>query len=249
MTDLEAIHLRYSRRSYRDIPISAADLDILQAALVRCNKESGLNIQLIEDGSSAFKGLLKSYGMFSGVRSFIALVGKPEDTNLKEKAGYYGELLVLEATKLGLGTCWVGGTYDRKHCPCTIGEEEALVSVITVGYALEKQDFREKLIYKLTHRKSKPLAEFYTADAKVPDWFLSGMEAVRKAPSAVNAQPVRAKYHNNGRVTLFVKDPGQYRLVDLGIAKLHFETGAKGCPTGALSGSFGFGNPSEFKAV
>lgn len=248
MTDIEAINLRYSRRSYLDKPIQAAALEHLMAVITKYNETSGLHIQLIEDGSNSFKGLLKSYGMFSGVRSFFALVGKNGDANLKEKAGYYGELLVLEATKLGLGTCWVGATYDRKHCPCTVKEDETLVCVIPVGYSQEKQDFREKLIYKATHRKSKPLEEFYTSDSQVPDWFLSGMEAVGKAPSAVNAHPVHGEYRS-GKVILFIKDPGQYRLVDLGIAKLHFELGAKACKEGAMTGSFPLGNPAEFKTV
>ncbi len=248
MTDMEAMNLRYSRRSYLDKPIQAAALEHLMAAITKYNEISGLHIQLIEDGRASFKGLLKSYGMFSGVRSFFALVGRTGDVHLKEKAGYYGELLVLEATKLGLGTCWVGGTYDRKHCPCTVQEEESLVCVITVGYSQEKQDFREKLIYKATHRKAKPLEEFYTSDSQVPDWFLSGMEAVKNAPSAVNAHPVHGEYRS-GKVTLFIKDPRQYRLIDLGIAKLHFELGAKACITDPMTGSFPPGNPAVFKAV
>lgn len=32
---------------------------------------------------------------------------------LKEKVGYYGEQLILKVTELGLGSCWVGGTFDR----------------------------------------------------------------------------------------------------------------------------------------
>ncbi len=246
MTDLEAINLRYSRRNYLDTPISADNMTALKAAVGDQNKISGLNIQLIEEGGSAFKGILKSYGMFHGVRSFFALVGKTDDPDLKEKAGYYGELLTLEATKLGLGTCWVGASYDKKHCPCTIQGDETLVCVITVGNAEENQSFREKLIYKMTHRSAKSLEDHYTADTPVPEWFLSGMEAVRRAPSAVNAQPVHAEYRS-GKVTLFVKDPGLYRMTDLGIAKAHFEIGAAACPKGAVTGSFPPGNHSVFQ--
>ncbi|MCL1873280.1 MAG: hypothetical protein FWF85_04100, partial [Clostridiales bacterium] len=34
-----------------------------------------------------------------------------------ERLGYYGELWLLQATALGLATCWVGGTFKRKLCP------------------------------------------------------------------------------------------------------------------------------------
>jgi len=39
---------------------------------------------------------------FKGVRSLLAMSGKKLDVILKEKVGYYGELLVLEATKMNL---------------------------------------------------------------------------------------------------------------------------------------------------
>lgn len=55
--------------------------------------------------------------MFSGVNSYFAMAGRRADLCLREKVGYWGEKLVLEATRLGLGTCWVGGTFDRRPAP------------------------------------------------------------------------------------------------------------------------------------
>lgn len=52
----------------------------------------------MEDGSSAFRKLRKSYGLFTNVRSLILMKGKKDDKDLKKKIGYYGE-------DLGLGTC------------------------------------------------------------------------------------------------------------------------------------------------
>ncbi|MBH1941173.1 nitroreductase [Mobilitalea sibirica] len=238
MTDLEAIEKRCSRRSYLSTTIPTKSQHLLNEIIEQLNKQSGLSIQLIIDGSSSFQGVRKSYGMFSGVQSFIAMVGNSTDINLREKIGYYGELLILEATKLGLGTCWVGGTYDRKHCPCKINKNEELVCVITVGLVQEKQSFKEKAIYKLAHRGSKPLEMLYYSDTEeVPEWFLSGMKAVQKAPSAVNRQPVRFVYQA-GEVSASVKEVTKYELVDLGIAKVHFEIGA--------GGKFSFGNKAVF---
>jgi len=222
MTDLEAIEKRYSRRSYLNTRIDNSNLKVLKATIENYNKVSGLSIQLIEEGRETFHGLTKSYGMFSGVQSFFALVGSTEDLNLKEKVGYYGELLVLEATKLGLGTCWVGGSFDRKHCPCTIKEKEALICVIALGNVEEKQSFKEKTIHKMTHRRPKPLEFFYTSDVPAPDWFLAGMKAVYIAPSTANSQPVHFTLKND-IVIAQVKSTNYFQLVDLGIAKAHFE--------------------------
>ena len=105
MTDLEAIELRHSRRSYLDTPIAKESIDVLKTAIDQYNKISGLSIQFVENGSEAFRGFTSSYGFFSGVQSYIAIIGKTSDTHLKEKAGYYGEKLVLQAVQLSLGTC------------------------------------------------------------------------------------------------------------------------------------------------
>lgn len=49
------------------------------------------------------------HGEFSGVRNYIAMIGKKGPT-LEESCGYYGERLVLLAQQLGLNTCWVAMT-------------------------------------------------------------------------------------------------------------------------------------------
>lgn len=234
MNDLEAIELRQSRRAYLPQPLDSTQLTKLKSEIEECNKESGLSIQLVEGAGEAFSGFTLGYGMFQGVRSYFALVGKTSDEHLREKAGYYGEKLVLEATKLGLGTCWVGGTFNRSRCACTIHEDETLVLIITVGAIPTKKPLRENAIYKLAHRGTKSLEQLYTCDTPVPDWFLKGIKSVQKAPSAVNLQPVLFHFEKD-QVWAEVKNTNLYQLVDLGIAKLHFELGAG-------NGTFELGN-------
>lgn len=227
MTDLEAIELRHSRRGYLGTPITGASIKQLQESMKQYNKSGNLQIQLVEDGREAFQGFSIGYGMFSGVRSYFAMVGKTADLHLKEKVGYYGELLVLESTKLGLGTCWVGGTFRRNHCPCKLAEDETLVCLITVGNVHEKKGLRENAIYKLAHRGTKSIAELFSSDTQTPDWFLEGIKAVQKAPSAINLQPVYFTL-KNGSVIAEVKNTEHLQPIDLGIAKAHFEIGAGG---------------------
>ena len=43
------------------------------------------------------------YGKFENVKNYIAIVGNKND---QEKAGYYGEKIVLKCPELGLNTCW-----------------------------------------------------------------------------------------------------------------------------------------------
>ena len=61
-------------------------------------------MQLVLDEEKAFDGFMAHYGKFSGVKNYIAVIGK-KDSDLQEKCGYYGEKVVLEAQRLGLNTC------------------------------------------------------------------------------------------------------------------------------------------------
>ncbi len=237
---LSAIDKRRSRRKYLPAPPEPLAVKTLQTFIDELNSRESLKMRLILNNGDAFNGFSKSYGMLSGVQNYILLIGNPSDAAETEKLGYFGEWLVLHATALGLGTCWVGGTFDRNSCPTEPKEGESIICAITVGNTTPELSGKEKLIRWGTHRKSKTAEQMYTSDAPVPDWFLSGMEAVRKAPSAVNRQPVMFSYEN-GTVTASVKriEDASYAL-DLGIAKLHFQLGAGG-------GSWQFGNGAAFR--
>ena len=241
MTLSEAIHTRCSHRKYLTTPIENGIVEKLKTSIEQYNKTAGLHMQLITDNGEAFNGLTKSYGMFSGVRNYIALVGREDDENFKEKSGYYGEKLVLEATQLGLGTCWVGGSFDKKLCTYNVQEHETLYCVITIGNIMQGLSFKEKLIIKVLRGKTKSIEEMCESDGETPQWFLNGMQAVQKAPSAVNKQPVKFNL-KNGVVSASVNDISAHQPIDMGIAKLHFEIGAGG-------GTWEWGNHSAFTRV
>jgi len=227
MTLLQAIDHRRSRRKYLPEPISSQAKEALQALAQEYSDKAGARIELAFDKPEAFDGLRKTYGMLTGVRSYAGLIVNPGDKQAVERLGYYGELLMLRAVALGLGTCWVGGSFDRKLCPFALAEGEEIVCTITLGPVKEKNSLRESLIYGITHRKTKTAEDMMQAEGPVPDWFMDGMRAVQKAPSAVNRQPVTFAYKDDA-VSASVENPGTSTLLDFGIAKLHFELGAGG---------------------
>ena len=124
LTIKEAIDVRQSRRRYTGAPLGEENVRVLEECIKSINKESGLYIQLIQNSPETFA---KSYCGIKGADSFFAIVGNEEETYLLEKAGYYGERLVLEATRLGLGTCWISVTYDRDKCPCVVRRGRSLL--------------------------------------------------------------------------------------------------------------------------
>ena len=100
MTLTEAIHSRHSVRRYKDTPLPADVIETLLQKISEVNAEGGLHIQLVTDEPKAFKSIL-NYGTFSGVNNYFVVAGQKAD-DLDERAGYYGEQLVLLAQQLGL---------------------------------------------------------------------------------------------------------------------------------------------------
>lgn len=226
MTNSEAILARVSCRKYTDTPLSEQELLQLNKAISQCNKAGSLRFRLICDRPAPFAGG-KSFGLLSGVRNFVALIGKSSLPHLEEKCGYYGEQFVLAATAMGLGTCWVGGTYDRSDCADFVEEGETLVAVIPVGHIPSQPGMSEKIFRTVLHRKSKSAEELSENLADAPAFFRAGMEAVCRAPSARNLQPVFFRFAE-GTVSAHLSEHHGFSKVDLGIAKLHFEIGAHG---------------------
>lgn len=210
---MEAIRERHSVRSYNENAIDGDVKKELSAFISQCNKESGLHMQLVSDEPQAFNGFMAHYGNFSGVKNYIALIGK-KGAKLEETCGYYGEKVVLKAQQLGLNTCWVALTYSKVKTAFQINEGEKLCMVIAVGYGATKG----------TNHKSKQPEAVMKAGQPVPEWFKRGVEAALLAPTAMNQQ--KFVFTLNGNTVTAKAGMGFYTKTDLGIVKYHFEIGA-----------------------
>lgn len=214
MDILEIMKARHSVRQYSGKKIESEKKEILTGLVKECNAESGLHIQIMFDEPKCFNSMMAHYGKFSGVENYIALVGS-KCADLEEKAGYYGEKLVLKAQELGLNTCWVALTHGKSTAQINAGEK--LVCIIALGYG----DVQG------TAHKNKPLEQLCNCASSMPDWFSKGMEAVLLAPTAVNQQKFYFTLEND-KVSVKA-GKGVYTKLDLGIVKYHFEavTGRK----------------------
>lgn len=224
MDTLRALEMRHSVRSFTDKPIEGDVLAALQKKIAEINKESGLHIQLVLDQPKAFDGFLASYGRFKNVRNYFAMVGPKKDA---EKIGYYGQQLVLEATKLGLGTCWVGGTHGKDEKAYEVGRGEKMHLLVPVGYGTSMGNpHKSKGVDKLV----KTGGGLDKDPAQWPDWFCAGVEAAQKAPTAMNQQVFTLSLDKKDRVSI-KESVGIMTGVDTGIVKYNFEVGAasKGC--------------------
>ncbi len=207
---LELMKSRHSVRQYLDKEIEVEKRKKLQELLEKVNKESGLSMQIFFDEPECFNSTLAHYGKFTNVKNYIAIVGKKSE---QEKAGYYGEKVVLECQDLGLNTCWVALTHGKTKAVISNGQK--LLIVISLGYGEN---------CGVPHR-SKSI-DVLSKASKDEEFFNLGMEAVSLAPTAVNQQIFLFELHDDSAVTAKSLG-GFYSMIDLGIARYHFEAIAK----------------------
>jgi len=231
-----AINARRSRRSYvRDRSIDTEPLRRLHDVCIGFRPFQGARVEFIDaPPDDIFANAIGFYGNIKGAPSFLAFIGDTSDPNMQEKTGYTGEAAVLEATALGLGTCWVALTYNVKKVKSLIKLEnhEQLICVSPVGYTTDKWSFEEKAYsgFGSNHRR-KPLPTMVSGLSKAqrPDWAMAAAEAARLAPSAMNRQPWGFHIEEKS-ITVFIKERGPEfnvaRRLDCGIAMLHIELGA-----------------------
>ena len=113
----EIIRQRYSCRSYIDAPLQEKHqeelmnaLDMLQAGPFGMHARFEL-AAASQDDSQSLKGL-GTYGFIKNPAGFIVGALEQESKNL-EDYNYLLELAILSTTDIGLGTCWLGGSFTK----------------------------------------------------------------------------------------------------------------------------------------
>lgn len=242
----EIIKARKSIRTYQKQSLPEAVKERLALYLKEVEGVFGAKVRfnLIDSsillGNSGLK--LGTYGVIKGASTFITTAVKSGDKNLEE-LGYMLEKVILYATALGLGTCWLGGTFHRGEFAkaMALKPDEILPIITPVGYPqAQVRPMIAILKFIAGSATRKPWQDlFFVHDFSCPlsaedagEYYLP-LEMVRLAPSAINRQPWR-----------IIKDMNQYHFylqrargmtstgfdiqkIDLGIAMSHFELTAK----------------------
>jgi len=247
----EIIPQRFSCRTYQEQPIDAEKRQQLQAYLDTLRTGplgSSARFELVaatEEDRRALRGL-GTYGFIRGATGFIVGAVQPGEKNM-EDYGYLMEQAILAATDLGLGTCWLGGSFTQSSFARKIGvdKSEVVPAVASIGHIPGDQGTRDALIRRrigADHRL--PWEELFFQEGfehplapETIDGYTQPLEMLRLGPSASNKQPWRVvrcgkDWHfylqrtpNYGKGTFLF---GMLRLadlqrVDIGIAMCHFE--------------------------
>jgi nitroreductase len=232
MTLFDAISIRKSVRTYSgealtpDLMTKIKEYAASAPQLEQVKGDSEAKMMSI-DGTLRAPG---TYGFISGARNYLVLL-RSESQIAALNAGYYFEHVVLYCTSLGLGTCWLGGTFKRSDFAKQIDvpADKIIDIVLPVGQAAEKMRLRDKLLKSFAgSAKRKPFGEMFFADGfsaplSEDSKFGAELEAVRIAPSAVNKQPWRVSV--DGDKVRFYCDgiEKEFGAINMGIAMCHFE--------------------------
>ncbi len=250
----EVIQDRFSCRTYLEKPIAIEEQQQLKSYLPQLETGplgTSLRFELIaaaEHDESELRGL-GTYGFIKSARGFLAGSMCPGQKNL-EDFGYRLEQAILYATDLGLGTCWLGGSFTKSSFARRISasRDERIPAVVSLGYIPDEDQARQGLMRRQVG-----------GDRRLPweDLFFNGrfgsslarekagryatpLEMVRLGPSASNKQPWRViqdghAFHFYVQRTKGYRESLVQRLlnvedlqrVDLGIAMSHFELTAR----------------------
>ncbi len=234
-----AIEKRRSRRHFdASRPIESDKLSALDTVCKQFMPFPNARSCLVtESVKNVFKGIIGSYGKIKGAPAFIAFIGDMDSAYVQEELGYTGERIILEATALGLNTCWVAGFFKPESVSSLveIKSNERVLAVTPVGYARRFESLEEKLMtgFGRTHRRVpiSRLVGSLTQDS-LPEWMRASIQAARLAPSAVNRQPWGFHVEDNS-ITVYVRTGGPEfdvsKRLDCGIAMLHIEVAALNC--------------------
>ncbi|MDO4533573.1 MAG: nitroreductase family protein [Coriobacteriia bacterium] len=247
MDIIEAIETRISCRAFTKDGINQETFDALAAEIEALNAESGLHFQLYGPRADGTAIDMQRKMFAANPPAYAALVAQKGPLP-EEMLGYYGEKLVLKATQLGLGTCWVASTYDRSTTRVELAPGEKLHDVVPIGYAPEKMPLLQRTIRGRIRGRSKPNEQLYRGPqplAQAPEWIQAAIQAVQLAPSAICEQPVVFVQDDPDtpiRATLpQIRTKMEY--TDLGIAKLHFQIAAAEC---GVQGTWEWGEGGAF---
>lgn len=241
----ESVKKRYSVRNYKEQEVELDKRKAIESFVNSLDNPFGkkVNFHYLDNWEMKDEDKLGTYGVIKGAMQYIGTTIKLEPMAL-EALGYELEAVILYLAHLELGTCWLGGTFNRKGFAKAMNiEEDEIFPIITpYGYAATKKHMKEIVMRKMIKADQRkewnqlfyindfqtPLTKEKAGDLEVP------LEMVRLGPSASNKQPWRILIKDNACHFYEYKQPGysdsfpyDIQRVDMGIAAAHFDFSVK----------------------
>jgi len=249
----EAVRKRYSVRNYGEQVINQQTMQEIESFIQHLENPFSrkVNFHFLNGKESSDKQKLGTYGVIKGAKQYIGTTIE-HDSMALVALGYELEIVILYLAYLNIGTCWLGGTFDRKGFASAmkVSENELFPAITPYGFAAERKHIKEvamRRLIKADQRKEwdqlffknnfeTPLLKEEAGELEFP------LEMVRLGPSASNKQPWRILIEGNVCHFYEHKEPGysdrfpyDIQRIDMGIAAAHFDLSVKEI---GLQGSF-----------
>jgi len=244
---IEIIKSRTSCRTFNANLLDEKDKKKIADILMDANLTSPFNeekqncrfeIVELENRKPEEKRKLGTYGFIKGANQFVIGLTR-KSKYIKEEFGYIFEKLILDFTKHGFGTCWLGGTFNRENYAKTVNikENEYIPCITPIGIPADSRRKSEKLIRKAikASKRKKWDSLFFEDNFTTPltknnaKKYTIPLEMLRLAPSAGNKQPWRILKEKDKNIFHFYwmigKNTSYNKLhkIDMGIAVCHFD--------------------------
>lgn len=233
---LDVIRARSSCRSFQARPLSEAHRYLIRDAVAReTAQDCGCALVQGEVRAHYVNAPLRVWPSVNA-REFLVVLGpRAYDRKAVIEAGRAMHMVVLDATKAGIATCWIGPGADHASVEAALGADfdparDHVICVIALGYASRYWPLMNRLA-GLTGLPRKPLTDLVFEDVpglplplrhKAYAKIAPALEAVRRAPSSYNTQTTRlilSRDHDRLRIARFAATEGSryYAPVALGI--------------------------------
>lgn len=234
----EIVKERISVRTYKSKQISNDIKDKIKEYIKKLNSpfDGSVVIKILENDENIDTKRLGTYGVIKGATNYIATSVK--DINLSlESLGYQVEKLVLYITSLGLGTCWLAGTFNKSNFreKMEMDEGSILPIVVPFGYSAENISLMDKFMrFAAKSSKRKEWEELFfnndfsnTLKKEEAREYSFALEMLRLAPSGSNAQPWKILKKDNYFHFYRINSQNKFhefdvKRIDIGIAACHF---------------------------
>ncbi|MFC1925817.1 nitroreductase family protein [Chloroflexota bacterium] len=248
---IEAIEKRVSVRTYTEQAVEEEQRQQILSLLSANNTGLFGNVIRFEliNFSEMERGEVRklgTYGFIKGAKMYIVCATKG-GPGAMEDVGFCFEKIILGAINLGLGTCWLGGTFRRAGFARRLGisDDEVVPVISPLGYAHRKRRLSESVLrHFVKSDRRKPWEElFFDVNIKTPltrdnsGKYIAPLECVRLGPSASNKQPWRIIRQRDPAIFRFYlrRNKGygmayegvDLQRIDMGIALCHFELAAR----------------------
>jgi len=245
-TIVELIKKRTSWRSYDNLGMDEEAEKDLRKFISNPGEPpfgSKTSFHLIEAKAPERGSVPGTYGVIKGANRFIVGTVERGENDL-EDYGYQFEKIILFATQLDLGTCWMGGTFKRTSYAEKVSLKKgyALPAISPVGPRTQKRSTLDKAMrFSAGSKKRKSWSDMFFDRAfgkplsrDDAGQFAVPLEMVRLGPSASNGQSWRIikqdeRFHFFGRQTKSLLKTYKrafgvdLQRIDIGIAMCHFE--------------------------